>query len=263
MSLTHYIFKDRNQFASEIEHIYIDNDIRKFIDKYNNYDNANIHLKPCVNHDIFNMYYIRSLAEYTINCKLHNSINFMKILIDEYDFVPDEDFRFIMRRMTFEMFKLFYNYFEITKSIDIVQSIFFEECRIENLDNVKHIINIGYDINDLNIIKAYIGSEYEYNNTAIHQVLVCNQYQIMEYLLEIGINYKIHEVKILKHCILSKNTKMLTLFINHGANITVLNNKNNIPCNDTINIYNLLLSSNIDPLIICNLLIPKPGKYLY
>lgn len=254
MSESYYIFKTGNQFGSELQHIFesnYDDDIRKFIDKYNNYENAKIHLKPRVGRDTFTNYYIRSLAESIIYYQVKNSVNFMKILIDVYGFVPDEEFKTVMYCMTFEMFLLFCDYFELTKNIDVILHIFQNQCYLGNIDNIKHIISMGYNINEID------DHVIEYYKTAIYVSIKWNQYNIMEYLLDLGINYKKYEENIFQQCISNSNLKMLMLFINYGADISVLNNKKNMPDPTSVNIYNLLSSFDFDPLIIIGLIIKK------
>ena len=234
---------------SELEHVnsHDNNAMCEIIDKYNNYDNASKHLRKNINNYTFKKYYIKSITEAIItHSKAPCTINILKILIDKYGFVPDDEFKLAMYKMSYEMFILFLEYFEITKSIDIVQHIIYNECRNGNLDNVKQLLNMEYNINDL-IVK-------DYNTNAIYATINWNRYHVMEYLLDAGLNFKIYEEEILKQCILNGDMKMFLLFIKYGADVNVLNNKNNMVSSNTQEFYNLLSEYGLSLFVILGLM---------
>ena len=75
----------------------------------------------------------------------------MDILIIEYGFVPNEGFlKRTIPIMTFDMFNVFYNNFDLSSYGVETHNIFKWECADNKLDNVKAIVNMEYNINILN-----------------------------------------------------------------------------------------------------------------
>ena len=255
------IFYAQSTVTRELHRIIDKNDVHGFhqlIEKFRSYENAFEHLSRDHNYNItdkttYEIIYISVIATMIILYERQN-VNLMTILFDDYQFMPNEDFLIDnIYYMSFKMFKLFYNRFDLTKYINEVHHIFVREC--ENIKHIQQLIDMGYDINNLN------RSEY-YNGTAISRMIRGQDYKQMEYLLDVGLEFKPYEMDILKHCIEICDMKMLAIFINRGANLSILNADTNMPTKECIDMHQLLTSNDINPLIILNLLMFKSNYAL-
>ena len=253
-----YLFTDINgEIAekNELMKIYKENDIPGFYNFMSKFSTNEAIYEFMLKHPAKNELectkenFIKTVAHYNISYA--NRCNLMRILINEYELKGDDDFfKKAIANMRFDMFKLFCCYFDLSKYGFSLHPLFNKLCEKGYINQIKYILNLGFDINILNWSELS-----KYTLTSIHKALVNNQYTIVEYLLNVGVNFKKFEVDILKHCIKDGKFDMLKLFINHGADIQVLNNFQNNMSDGRINIYNLLVSENISPLTILQLMI--------
>lgn len=245
----------------ELNNIFINNNtqaLHSFINKYNNYETVKEILCREMTIETYSQNFIHYIANINMSCYRHSSAQLMKILIDEYGFVPKEKI-FNHIQMTFDMFVLFDNYFDMAKYKTGIRHALLDICWYGNLDNLKKFINMGYDVNELNANTYYVNTAYDYLNTVVHEMIKMDQCEMLEYLLSIDFNYKAYEHDILKECIINKNFKMLMIFVKYGADINILKTKIYMPSNDMVNIYDLLVSYDIHPLNIIGLV----GKSIY
>ena len=141
------------------------------------------------------------------------SITLMKILIEDYDFIPEKNFMIVENddlvygadttvtcAITFPMFMMLYNYFEYFRSVYIVKHVFENQCYFGGLENAQRILEMGYDIGCFN------------------------------------------ERAILIECIERRDIKMLKMLAAYGINFKVLNDESTKIPDDIMEIHNLLLN---------------------
>ena len=224
-----------------------ENSFHNFMGKYDSYEDIKEFWDPQIDFPLgpFNKFFNNFVAEANISCEQSSSIHLMKILINDYGFIPDEKFMTNIRNMEVDMLMLFHQLFDLSNYVHEVKYIFVRECHGGSSDKIKQILGIGYNINKL------IGDEYF--SSAIYKIVQFKRYHIMEYMLDSGFDLKIFEYNTLLHCVKKKDIKMLTILIKHGANMDVLNN-NNIETKSVTELYNFLVSYNIDQPIILKLI---------
>ena len=175
----------------------------------------------------------------------HNT-NLMKILIESYGFKINQEFMDIVEdEMSADMFVLFHNYFVMTSYNTIACKIFNEACIWNELHNIKKIIDLGYNVNQL--IKN--------RKTRICRLIWDGHYATIEYLLSVGLDFKKYELDVVRTCIYSTNVNMLILFINYGADLEILNKLTHEKSQDIMKIYQILESYGIEPALCANLFI--------
>ena len=245
------VFRRYSLMGCELSSIIRTNDIvafHSFIEKYHNYENTTEHLEPNTDMTTYNKYFNQTIAE-NIICYPISNTDLMKILINNYQFIPENNFmKIFIPRMNFAMFKLFHDFFDVKKYVNQVHNIFIDACEQDHLDHIKQLLAMGFDINNLNKAKTYY-------HTGISHAISYRRYNIIEYLLDAGIDYKKYEADILKQCIEHRDMKMIIIFLNRGASIDILNTQSNMPTRNTMEIYHLLDSHNIELPIILNLMI--------
>ena len=239
------LFYDASHKIINIKQSNDGNELHNFMIKYNSINNkkfnqaiANIFMHGCSPYNLFDT-------------------TLMKILINDYGF--DLDDKFMRDRcLSFELFMLFNEYFDLTKYIDVVRSVFKFQCEFNQWENIKKIIEMGYNVNDISINPEPNTNIFQHSS--IWYIIYYRQYHIMEYLLDRGYNFKIFEMEIMRMCIANLDYMMVTLFINYGASIKSLDKFKNKPSQNLINIYQLLESNGMDALKIINLLIYFRGN---
>lgn len=258
MTIGWYLFANNTNSEiaeeNELNKIYKDNDVfefHNFMTKFSTNESLyefrdRHHTKNELEFTIDN--FIKTVAHYNISYV--NNCNLMKILLMDYGLKADDDFfKKAIANMRFDMFKLFCGYFDLTKYGLYVHPLFTKLCIRGHINQIKYILNLGYDINILNWTEIS-----KYAHTSISKAIDNNQYSIVEFLLINGVDFKKLEIDIMKQCIKDGKIDMLNLFIKYGADMQSLNTIENDMSNAKINIYNLLVSENINVLTIIQLM---------
>ena len=238
---------------TELKKIFTYNDInefRRFLDRFNTdeliYEFKQKHPdKDKLNFTIAN--FIKSVA----TCLVVETDNdaMLDILIDEYGFIPDKEFFMnSLVSISYAMLKIFHKYFDLLKYANLLRPTFINLCIEGRINEIEDMLNMGFDINVLN------GSKFGYSYTGLWMAIMCDKNDTIKYLLDNGVTFKQHEIDILKVCVKNNKYDVLKLFISYGADLQTLNLvQNNMP-NNKMETYNLLVSENIRPEIILQLM---------
>lgn len=189
----------------------------------------------------------KNIAYNILNNVTTSSKLLIDILINEYDFIPTTDLlQNNMHALSDELVLFFQNYIEPDKYINLMRERFNALCWGGRLAALKQIVNSGFDIQDLIKIPA----NEEFDITIVAAAIQNNDPNVLKYLLENGVDYKRYEMKMIKTCIKERRLKALKTLIEHGINISIIDNINinaKFDKND-IDMCQLLID-NVNPLV--------------
>lgn len=229
--------------------IHFKNDLMHFHNFVRLYTSDNFIIEFIAKHNITKEYYekyvIKSLAAAIIISQYDETL--MTTLIKDYEFVPDDEFMYwALEFMNEKIFFVLCNYIDIAKYQNYIHHVLKKVCSDSNLDAVKKICSMGFDVNVLNNTNdGYLGAAL---CSATH-----NPY-IVKYLLDAGVEFKKYEYDILNSC-LARHNETLKLLITYGADINILKNSDKPMPEEYDEIYDLLESYGFDGRTILRLVI--------
>ena len=192
--------------------------------------------------------FIKSIAGLNVNYRDNSSVVIMESLIKNYNFVVTDEFlrTTIPRNMNVDMLIFFNNYADLSKYTVEISIMFSYSCLIPDSNFIDKITNLGFDILELcNMHKEFTSSPLYY--------AICNSKpNVLKTLLNLGIDFKTHELAALKFCIQCMHDDHLKMLVSYGADVTILKNIkiNEFEEHESLtNIYNILEEYGIEPLI--------------
>ena len=176
------------------------------------------------------------------------TIDFIKIMINEYDFMITDKFLQdnMHKRTNIDVLVYLSDYFDLRKYIPQIKSMFCHMCHeyYRTINDFEKFIKIGLSIEEL------YQSDYAFTDTPLAQSIHNSHTTTLHYLLEHGIDFKSYELEALKLCITKMHVDHLKILIQYGADISVLNNiKTDTFSKETFEIYDILQENNINPKI--------------
>ena len=193
-----------------------------------------------ISEDLFKINFVKTVAAFLLIYPYKN-ITKIEILITDYGFVLDKNFLECGRNYcTMDLLILFHKYFDLAQYINEIANIFQKICFNISIDGIKQFITMGFNITDL----INLTNDNKYEATVWYAAIENEDPDILKYLLEQNVNFKKHELEMVKQCVDIDGDKHLKLLINYGVNLEFLNI---VPNERTMNIYNLLASNGLGP----------------
>lgn len=125
--------------------------------------------------------------------------------------------------------------FDMKNYLKQIASLFTAYCLYLGVDQIKRFINMGYDIREL-----YNAGNKTFNFNALYNSLKNNDREVFKFLLQQGVDFRQYEAEFLRNVIYNLDVERLKLFLEHGANIDILQNDNREDKQTLIEIFNLL-----------------------
>ena len=192
----------------------------------------------------FRKKYIEEIASKFLT--LHEK-EFITILINDYGFIPDDNFmKYHLKNnyISVETLAVFHEIFEMKKYRKEICTMFYDMCAANYLDNIKKLLDLGYDLQDLYNETNKSPTQNAFFN-AMKNYAYCTN--IWKFLLSQKIDFHEYEADLLHLCINRREMDCLQLLLNYGADIKSLQNYKIEVAPEIVEMTNLL-SQDLDVL---------------
>ena len=177
------------------------------------------------------------------------------ILIHEYNFIPDDDFieyhlcaKF--RGINIKVFVFLHDHINMKKYITAISTMLVNQIQKFNINDLKILINLGYDIAEL----YHITDHKHFNNNLLCQALHNRDENVLDFLIELSIDFKPYESELITNCICNLRMKHLKVLLKHGADLQVIQTMKTTLHKKQLEMYKLLTENNINAEIVLELM---------
>ena len=151
----------------------------------------------------------------------------------------------IPNQMTIDTMIFFIDHVDLRRYIAQIRLVFWKFCSKNLIEYLDKFIKLGFELQELS--EAFDNRDYQ--QTVWYYVLQTNNTDIIKFLLSHNVDFKKHELAIMRQCISYRRLDYIKLFVEHGGDYCVLNEyaidnfkKNNV------DLYKTLVQNGVDPM---------------